>query len=265
MNSEGFPTKAEVLRWDSGALADYMKKLKLSGCDKVVMKGSMNGARFLDDSDDDYEQPEEQGEMEDSYVCALDEDDPRLGEDDDYEPPPCKAEEAPRMLNLGKPLASSVYIVFAPCPSSQNGAVQSEAFKTRRKRLIGQRNRDRLDPTDLSQEMDFRWYAGMVTRRQAEASLRGVDKDGAFLVRDSSKRLSAQPYTLMVLSQGKVYNIQIRQQNGSYTLGTNRSESFPAVTDIIGFHTHTPLLLIDALDRSPEAQSQCYLAHPAGS
>ncbi|CAB1325022.1 unnamed protein product [Coregonus sp. 'balchen'] len=91
------------------------------------------------------------------------------------------------------------------------------------------------------------WYGGLVTRGQAEASLRWVNKDGAFLVRDSSKGSSEQPYTLMVLNQGKVYNVQIRHQGNTYHLGTGLMgiESFPGVKEMIDHYTHTPLLLID--------------------
>ena len=40
------------------------------------------------------------------------------------------------------------------------------------------------------------------------------------MVRDSSKGSGEHPYTLMVLKQGKVYNIKIRNQGNSYSLGT---------------------------------------------
>lgn len=428
MSFEGLPPKAEVLGWDTRALADYMKKLKLSGCDKAVMKGSINGARFLrmtesdlrkfpsvhapliskicsdinrneekkrfglrfkeqkhpkqdfvqeakawdsdefEDSDDDYEEPEG-GEMEDSYICALDEE--HLGgeegdgsDDNDYEPPPSKPQENPRMLHLAKPMADGAYIDSVwggPSPVSPTSRTprppQPSAPKpgnslprpplprmelsnqkplkagskpppqipqVDRTKKPGQAAPYKAEPNPregsfystsspktnmlapkvprpppdhsprsvlakpptpshkpppnhqppkvpsstlvhVEKGLDLRWYVGMVTRGHAEAVLREVDMDGAFLVRDSSKRSLAQPYTLMVLNQGKVYNIQIRLQSDSYTLGTNHSESFPAVTEMIGFHTHTPLLLIDALDRSAGALSKCCLVHPAGS
>ncbi|XP_036933809.1 lymphocyte cytosolic protein 2 isoform X2 [Acanthopagrus latus] len=114
--------------------------------------------------------------------------------------------------------------------------------------------------------LDPGWYGGNVTRHQAEVSLREMNKDGAFLVRDSSRGLDEHPYTLMLIKQGKVYNIQIRKQGNSYSLGTghNGTQSFPGVKEMITHHTHTPLLLIDATDQSSEAQSQCRLLHPAG-
>lgn len=45
-------------------------------------------------------------------------------------------------------------------------------------------------------------------------------QDGAYLVRDSTRQQKNQPFTLMVLYQDKVYNIQIRLQDQQYQLGT---------------------------------------------
>lgn len=45
-------------------------------------------------------------------------------------------------------------------------------------------------------------------------------KDGAYMVRDSTRQLTNQPFTLMVFYQDKVYNIQIRQQDQRFMLGT---------------------------------------------
>lgn len=47
-----------------------------------------------------------------------------------------------------------------------------------------------------------------------------VSEDGAYLVRDSTRQLANQPFTLMVFYQDKVYNIQIRHQNQQFLLGT---------------------------------------------
>lgn len=48
-------------------------------------------------------------------------------------------------------------------------------------------------------------------------------EDGAYLVRDSKGQQANQPFTLMVYYQDKVYNIQIRQQNQQFLLGTGRT------------------------------------------
>ncbi|XP_058483698.1 lymphocyte cytosolic protein 2a [Solea solea] len=120
--------------------------------------------------------------------------------------------------------------------------------------------------TSKSKELDPRWYVGKVTRGQAEGSLRRVHKDGAYLVRDSTRQLDNQPFTLMVFYQDKVYNIQIRQQKQQFLLGTGLKvqEFFPSVSDIISHYSQSPLLLINAKDRGSSQQNQCLLSEPAG-
>ncbi|XP_035864763.1 lymphocyte cytosolic protein 2a isoform X1 [Sander lucioperca] len=120
--------------------------------------------------------------------------------------------------------------------------------------------------TGHTQELDPRWYVGKVTRGQAEGCLKQVRKDGTYLVRDSTRQLANQPFTLMVFYQDKVYNIQIRQQNQKFQLGTGlkSQESFPSVSGIIGHYSQSPLLLIDAKNRSSSQQNQCLLSDPAG-
>uniref|UniRef100_A0A8C2XA95 SH2 domain-containing protein n=1 Tax=Cyclopterus lumpus TaxID=8103 RepID=A0A8C2XA95_CYCLU len=101
---------------------------------------------------------------------------------------------------------------------------------------------------------------------QAEGCLKRVNKDGAFLVRDSTRQQANQPFTLMVLYQDKVYNIQIRQHNHNFLLGTGLKvqEFFPSVIGIVGHYSQNPLLLIDAKNRASGQQNQCMLADPAG-
>lgn len=120
-------------------------------------------------------------------------------------------------------------------------------------------------------------------------------EDGAYLVRDSKGHQVNQPFTLMVYYQDKVYNIQIRQQNQQFLLGTGRTvhevnlrsprnltvvnqryetdpcvclcvcvQSFPLVSGIINHYSQSPLLLIDAKNRSSSQQNQCLLSEPAG-
>ncbi|KAM9846505.1 lymphocyte cytosolic protein 2a isoform 2-T2 [Aulostomus maculatus] len=115
-------------------------------------------------------------------------------------------------------------------------------------------------------ELDPSWYVGEVTRKHAEECLKQVNKDGTFLVRDSTRQLASQPFTLMVLYQDKVYNIQIRKQNQVFQLGTGLKvqEFFQSVCGIIRHYSQSPLLLIDAKNRTPGQQNQCQLSHPAG-
>ncbi|NXJ62281.1 LCP2 protein, partial [Rostratula benghalensis] len=118
------------------------------------------------------------------------------------------------------------------------------------------------DEPSLNEE----WYVAYVSRPEAEAALRKINKDGTFLVRDSSRKTATHPYVLMVLYRDKVYNIQIRyqEQNQIYLLGTGLKgkEDFSSVADIIDYFQRTPLLLIDGKDRG--SRNQCILKYAAG-
>ncbi|NXX41849.1 LCP2 protein, partial [Tricholaema leucomelas] len=117
------------------------------------------------------------------------------------------------------------------------------------------------DEASLSDE----WYVADVSRPEAEAALRRINKDGTFLVRDSSRKTTTHPYVLMVLYRDKVYNIQIRYQeeNQVYLLGTSLKgkEDFSSVADMIDYFQRTPLLLIDGKDRG--SRNQCMLKYAA--
>ncbi|XP_067103392.1 lymphocyte cytosolic protein 2 isoform X2 [Osmerus mordax] len=428
MSLESIPSRSEVQVWSAHSLADYMNKLKLSGCDKVVMRNNITGERFLemiendlqkfpskhipiitricteinkreekrgfgrrptehkynqqdfvqeeiwgreefDDSDNDYETAEE------NYVCPLSEE-PGGGQDnsdEDYEQPPSEnREDIPRARILAQPLGNDGYIdcvkagraprppqrpegaapsrAARPTPPRANAAPQRpfpkagpappgpavpQVDRSRKPCVAGALRTDlpisngspfgfphpgaslsaqlmapkppdmraaigrstpglpalpppalpppalplpALPPPALpssqhnvpqagpSTGMDPRWYGGQMSRQHAEMLLRRINQDGAFLVRDSSRGLSQQPYTLMVLFLDKVYNIQIRQEGGQYSLGTglNGFQSLPTVGEIIGQHAQTPLILINAMERESSAQRQSCLLYPAG-
>ncbi|XP_030315033.1 lymphocyte cytosolic protein 2 isoform X1 [Calypte anna] len=130
-------------------------------------------------------------------------------------------------------------------------------------------SRQIVHPTNTEEDegsLNDDWYAACVSRPEAEAALRKINKDGTFLVRDSSRKTSAHPYVLMVLYRDKVYNIQIRyqEQNHIYLLGTGLKgkEDFSSVADIIDYFQRTPLLLIDGKDRG--SRNQCMLKYAAG-
>uniref|UniRef100_A0A8D0EZE6 Lymphocyte cytosolic protein 2 n=1 Tax=Strix occidentalis caurina TaxID=311401 RepID=A0A8D0EZE6_STROC len=120
--------------------------------------------------------------------------------------------------------------------------------------------------SSLTDSLNDEWYVAYVTRPEAEAALRKINKDGTFLVRDSSRKTATHPYVLMVLYRDKVYNIQIRyqEQNHIYLLGTGLKgkEDFSSVADIIDYFQRTPLLLIDGKDRG--SRNQCMLKYAAG-
>ncbi|XP_043112365.1 lymphocyte cytosolic protein 2 [Puntigrus tetrazona] len=397
MSFESVPSKSEVLCWNSGNLADYLKKMKLLGCDRVVKKSNMSGAKFLsmtdkdlkkfpaahipfitkicrdinqnikqkktlfhrsdhrmppnqepnpggwdsdefdqDESDNDYEEPDNANEFEDNYICAASceiEDD--KDDEDDYEPPPTETpSEFPPHFRVAKPLGDGDYLDSGPRGSARPHQDKSTSLprgllniskppsrpdpsphrpfippsqckpgmpmidrskkpgsstpskKETGKSAINQvapksailpaqrfnvQQRDDLPPPPvemMGQDMDPRWYVGQMSRGEAEVSLRQMNRDGTFLVRDSSKGCTEQPYTLMMLYQQKVYNIQIRFLGNSkgYSLGTglNGVENFSSVMDMVTHHMKTPLILIDGMERGAGLHRQCCLMHPAG-
>ncbi|KAF1454443.1 LCP2 protein, partial [Pygoscelis papua] len=130
-------------------------------------------------------------------------------------------------------------------------------------------SRQSVHQTNVEEDEDSlndEWYVAYVSRPEAEAALRKINKDGTFLVRDSSRKTATHPYVLMVLYRDKVYNIQIRyqEQNHMYLLGTGLKgkEDFSSVADIIDYFQRTPLLLIDGKDRG--SRNQCMLKYAAG-
>uniref|UniRef100_A0A8C3T2J2 Lymphocyte cytosolic protein 2 n=1 Tax=Chelydra serpentina TaxID=8475 RepID=A0A8C3T2J2_CHESE len=130
-------------------------------------------------------------------------------------------------------------------------------------------NRQIVQPPSMDEDEDSLnadWYVADISRQEAEAALRNINKDGTFLVRDSSRKTNTHPYVLMVLYKDKVYNIQIRyqEQNQVYLLGTGLKgkEDFSSVADIIDYFQRTPLLLIDGKDRG--SRNQCKLTYAAG-
>ncbi|CAB1353047.1 unnamed protein product [Coregonus sp. 'balchen'] len=425
MSFDRVPSKSEVMGWNPHQLSDYMRRLELSGCDKVIMKCKINGQRFLnmsenelqkfpkihspliskicceinrkeekrpfftkrsaapkynepdtsqevqpwgpdefdEVSDDDYESPDAEADDGSGGDYESPTEGPEVGgedSDNDYEPPPSEPpDEIPHQLCAAKRNADDYYIASGASPT-QKGAISPAPWQTtwqdappappidrrikptkldrtslndspiparklnttdraeerspdpprmpkpplpvsarviRSSSSVGNSlspniassasrlqasfsHRSKIMPAPLpvqasmpppadqedEQDMNPQWYVGKVTRGQAEGCLRQVNKDGAFLVRDSSKRSSIQPYTLMVLYQDKVYNIQIRCEQNEFLLGTGlkASETFLMVAHIINHYRQSPLLLIDAKNRESGQQNQCPLIYPAG-
>ncbi|XP_045890127.1 B-cell linker protein [Micropterus dolomieu] len=114
---------------------------------------------------------------------------------------------------------------------------------------------------------DKEWFAGDCNRKTAEGLLLRVNKDGAFLIRNSSAQSARQPYTLAVLYQQKVYNIPIRflEETQGYALGKEgkkNEEIFSTLDEIISHHKNNQLFLIDS---KSQAKHTAYLTHPARS
>ncbi|XP_059912482.1 lymphocyte cytosolic protein 2-like [Gadus macrocephalus] len=93
-----------------------------------------------------------------------------------------------------------------------------------------------------NQDLDPSWYVGKIPRTDADYCLRKEHKDGSYLVRDSTHQKPQQPFTLMVLYQDKVYNIQIRMQDQLYLLGTGIKvhEGFSTVRAMISHYSKCP-------------------------
>ncbi|XP_067869667.1 lymphocyte cytosolic protein 2 isoform X6 [Heterodontus francisci] len=110
------------------------------------------------------------------------------------------------------------------------------------------------------------WYIGACDRSKAEEALRTNNKNGAFLVRDSSKGIPDKPYVLVVYYRCKVYSIQIRylEDSNQYALGSGLRghDMFDSVSDMIEIHRNIPLRLIDRRDQSGSQMEQCTLTVP---
>ncbi|NXM73797.1 LCP2 protein, partial [Serilophus lunatus] len=154
-------------------------------------------------------------------------------------------------------------------PGNNSRSPSRGSADTRPPLPIPNRHTGNVHQTNTEQDegsLNGEWYVAYVSRPEAEAALRKINKDGTFLVRDSSRKTVTHPYVLMVLYRDKVYNIQIRyqEQDHLYLLGTGLKgkEDFCSVADIIDHFQRTPLLLIDGKDRG--SRNQCMLKYAAG-
>ncbi|XP_032085354.1 B-cell linker protein-like [Thamnophis elegans] len=100
------------------------------------------------------------------------------------------------------------------------------------------------------------WYAGSCDRRTAEAALLQFNKNGAFMVRQSSHHSASQPFTLVVFYKNRVYNVPIHYQESScqFALGKDPKshELFDSVSSIIQKYSERPLVLIDGSTSAKE-------------
>ncbi|KAG7511688.1 hypothetical protein JOB18_007447 [Solea senegalensis] len=110
------------------------------------------------------------------------------------------------------------------------------------------------------------WYSSTCNRKTADDALLRSNKDGAFMVRKSSGHDTQQPYTLVVLYKGRVYNIPIRYiaNTQQYALGSEKKgeEYFSSISHIIESHQKTPLVLIDSQSNNKDAIKLCYPITP---
>ncbi|XP_038849569.1 tyrosine-protein kinase BTK isoform X1 [Salvelinus namaycush] len=94
----------------------------------------------------------------------------------------------------------------------------------------------------------FDWYYKSMNRSQAENLLKTENKDGGFLVRDSSK---AGKYTVSVFTKGgetagncRHYNICTTQQGQFYLA---EKHNFSSIPDLINYHQHNAAGMVSRL------------------
>ncbi|XP_077403237.1 lymphocyte cytosolic protein 2a isoform X2 [Vanacampus margaritifer] len=55
MNCGRVPSRSKVMEWSPQQLADYLRKMNLSDCDRTVLKNSINGMRFVNLTENDLQ------------------------------------------------------------------------------------------------------------------------------------------------------------------------------------------------------------------
>ncbi|XP_070621255.1 B-cell linker protein-like [Erythrolamprus reginae] len=123
-----------------------------------------------------------------------------------------------------------------------------------------------LKSDNLPEDPDMKnapWYAGSCDRPTAEAALLQFNKNGGFMVRQSSRHSARQPFTLVVFYKNRVYNIPVHYQesSGQFALGKDPKshELVDSVSSIIKKYSERPLVLIDG---STSAKEQTLLLFP---
>ncbi|XP_030620766.1 tyrosine-protein kinase BTK isoform X3 [Chanos chanos] len=104
----------------------------------------------------------------------------------------------------------------------------------------------------------FHWYCKNMNRSQAENLLKTENKDGGFLVRDSSK---AGKYTVSVFTKGggettgvcRHYNICTTPQGQFYLA---EKHNFSSIPDLINYHQHNAAGLVSRLKYVVSIQTQ---------
>ncbi|XP_074130910.1 cytokine-dependent hematopoietic cell linker [Sminthopsis crassicaudata] len=190
---------------------------------------------------------------------------------------PCQNQHNPK--DLSAPVASSLCMVADPSfqGKGQRGSLYPASLQRSPQPASGSLPEDKPLPSSLHQKKPgpsqsskklqaFKmhdWYLGECSRHEVEAALTKENADGTFLVRDGSKKSVAEPYVLVVFHRKKVYNIKIRYLEGSqqFALGTGLrgNDKFDSVEDIIEFHKHFPIVLIDGKDQTGTHREHCYL------
>ncbi|XP_018411289.1 PREDICTED: SH2 domain-containing protein 6 [Nanorana parkeri] len=108
------------------------------------------------------------------------------------------------------------------------------------------------------------WYGGEMERREAEWALRRINKDGCFLVRQSSAQNQLHSYTLAVLYHDHIYNIPIRTAGTLGFLlgkeGKRHEEVFPSLVHLIEHYQRELLYLVNRQTSERESTTLLYPA-----
>uniref|UniRef100_UPI00358FF38F B-cell linker protein-like isoform X2 n=1 Tax=Myxine glutinosa TaxID=7769 RepID=UPI00358FF38F len=101
-------------------------------------------------------------------------------------------------------------------------------------------------------------------RNAATAAVKATKQNGAYLLRESSRQESSQPYTLVVYHENEVYNVPVRclEPEGKYALGMEKAgeELFDSLEEITEYFRYKPLFLIG---RKQNEGKPTYLGFPA--
>ncbi|KAK2863294.1 hypothetical protein Q5P01_002827 [Channa striata] len=102
------------------------------------------------------------------------------------------------------------------------------------------------------------WYCKNITRTEAEQLLRQEDKEGGFVVRESSQKgvYTVSVYTRTLGGNGDIRHYQIKvTDNGQYFLAERHT--FSTIPDVIHYHNHNAAGLVTRLRYAVGPMGRC--------
>ncbi|KAH9518494.1 hypothetical protein Btru_016950, partial [Bulinus truncatus] len=94
----------------------------------------------------------------------------------------------------------------------------------------------------------YDWFHPNIDRKDAERRVLQKKENGIFLVRTSMKEGSNHPYTLVVLYEGKIKNLPLRERNDKrFAIGKFKAEevSFASIPELITHHKSSNIKLAE--------------------
>lgn len=85
------------------------------------------------------------------------------------------------------------------------------------------------------------WFQGPLDKKIAESALRSFSKEGAFIVRNSSK--DQNNYSMSLLFQGNVKHLRMPQVNRRFVLGDSGKVQFSSVIELVDYYSQHPVEL----------------------